>query len=151
MIKIKHNKAFTLIELMVVISIIAILASVGVSVYANAQKIARDGKRQGDIKEIQKALEQYYAVTRTYPGSNSAAGTLATVNSYFQNGIVPTDPTGPSYSYLTCSNNDKYVLCSTGMESCNSTKCNASSTLPANGCSGLTAGTAAFCVTSVSN
>ncbi len=56
------KKGFTLLELLVVISIIAILISVGMTSFATAQKKGRDAKRKGDIKSVQNALEQYYSV-----------------------------------------------------------------------------------------
>jgi prepilin-type N-terminal cleavage/methylation domain-containing protein len=53
----ESSVGFTLIELMVVIAIIAILALVGLSVFSNAQKSARDAKRQADIDSIAKSIE----------------------------------------------------------------------------------------------
>lgn len=62
-------KGLTLIELMVVISIIGILAAVGMGSYQSSLKSARDGKRKVDIKQIRSALEMYYADYGTYPPS----------------------------------------------------------------------------------
>lgn len=58
----KQVKGFTLLELLVVISIIAILITVGLTSFSTAQKKGRDAKRKSDIKEVQNALEQYYSV-----------------------------------------------------------------------------------------
>src|ERR1035437_10377472 len=55
----KSGAGFTLVELMVVISIIAILSMIGLTIYTSAQKSARDGKRRADLLTIQTALEQY--------------------------------------------------------------------------------------------
>lgn len=52
-----NNKAFTLIELMVVVVIIAILATIGVSIYLNVQGNARDGRRRAEISTIAKSVE----------------------------------------------------------------------------------------------
>ena len=51
---------FTLVELLVVISIIAVLSVIGVTVFSGVQKSARDAKRRGDIDAISKALEVHY-------------------------------------------------------------------------------------------
>jgi prepilin-type N-terminal cleavage/methylation domain-containing protein len=63
----KTAKGFTLIELMVVITIIAILSTVGLVLYSNAQKAVRFSKRMQDVQAIKTALEIYKNVTGTYP------------------------------------------------------------------------------------
>jgi prepilin-type N-terminal cleavage/methylation domain-containing protein len=68
----RKNKAsgFSLIELLVTISIIALLATVAIPMYQNAIKSGRDAKRQADLKGIQSALEQFHSDHIYYP-SNS--------------------------------------------------------------------------------
>lgn len=46
-----------MIELLVVISIIGILASIGLVSFSGAQKQARDSQRKSDLKQYQSALE----------------------------------------------------------------------------------------------
>jgi len=53
---------FSLLELLVVISIIAVLLALGISSFNTAQKKARDAKRKNDVKDVSSALEQYYSV-----------------------------------------------------------------------------------------
>ncbi|MBU1000240.1 prepilin-type N-terminal cleavage/methylation domain-containing protein, partial [Patescibacteria group bacterium] len=48
------SKGFTLVELLVVISIIAILSVIGIVVFTGVQKGARDAKRKADINAIAK-------------------------------------------------------------------------------------------------
>ena len=50
-------QGFTMIELLVVISIIGILASIGLVSFSGAQKQARDSQRKSDLKQYQSALE----------------------------------------------------------------------------------------------
>ncbi len=147
-------KAFTLIELMVVVGIIAILAAVGISIYANAQKIARDGKRIADLQEIQKALEQYFAVNNNaYPAN---ANYPSSINSYFPTNAVPTDPTNTGAFVYTYNNNaacvpggQKYVICAK-MEGLTS-KANSDAAM-ADACANFAVTAPAFfCVKSISN
>ncbi|MDP4011661.1 MAG: prepilin-type N-terminal cleavage/methylation domain-containing protein [Candidatus Roizmanbacteria bacterium] len=57
MVKRLNVGGFTLIELIVVIGIIGILATIGMSSYANIQKKAKETKVASDLKEIKKAIE----------------------------------------------------------------------------------------------
>jgi prepilin-type N-terminal cleavage/methylation domain-containing protein len=67
----KNKKGFTLVELLTVISIIALLSSVVYSSLQSAKAKARDAVRIAGIKEIQTALELYYQDHGEYPGTNS--------------------------------------------------------------------------------
>lgn len=71
------RKAFTLIELMVVISIIAILSTIALMGFRQAQNSARDTKKIATINGAQAALERYYGDVGTYPG-NLTSGTFTT-------------------------------------------------------------------------
>ncbi len=63
----KQSKSgFTLVELLVVITIIAILSVIGVTVFTGIQKNARDTKRKGDVNAISKALEAKYSNIGAY-------------------------------------------------------------------------------------
>lgn len=102
------NKGFTLIELLVVITIIAILATIGAVYYGQASLTARDGRRVGDLTEIQRALEQYYLVNNNYP---AALSTISN-NTYFHQGAVSQDPKFGAYNYVTCATSPfKYIVC----------------------------------------
>lgn len=56
----KTERGFTLVELLVVIVIIAILATVGLTLFSSSQTSARDAKRKEDINAIASALEVHF-------------------------------------------------------------------------------------------
>lgn len=68
-INVMSKKGFTLVELLVTISILAILMSIAVISYSNIQKNTRDAKRKSDLATIQAALEQYHSDQGFYPYS----------------------------------------------------------------------------------
>jgi len=62
------KKGFTLIELMVVILIIMLLATVITVNVDQARKKARDAKRIADLNTVATAIQSYYADYHVYPG-----------------------------------------------------------------------------------
>jgi len=68
----KINKAFTLIELMVVVSIIAVLTAVAVVNYDKAKVKSRDVQRKKDLTMMASALETYKADFKGYIVSSSS-------------------------------------------------------------------------------
>ena len=76
----RNERAFTLIELMIVISILAILATTGVSVFNGLQKNSRDQGRLRDLNLIKQALEMYRSDSGSYPATfnlDCASSTLS--------------------------------------------------------------------------
>lgn len=143
----KTVHGFTLIELMVAIAILAIVSTAGLVIFTGAQRSARDSKRTSDLSEIQKALEQYYAINKSYPVDDSVDVSSITVGNfagYFQAGRPPQDPQASlDYQYYYCPGPIRYIICAK-LESCG-TKCNRN-TLPTDGCAtiGDSASPAAF-------
>ena len=67
----KNRRGFTLIEIMIAISILAILATIGMTTYSQAQLRGRDAKRKQDLRAISTALELYYQRNKRFPCSSS--------------------------------------------------------------------------------
>lgn len=55
----KNNRAFTLVELIMVIAIVGILASVTIASLGNSRQKADDAKRAQDLQQVKTALELY--------------------------------------------------------------------------------------------
>lgn len=114
----KNNNffAFTLLEMLVVIGIIAILLGMGATSYSTAQKKARDAKRKDDLKTIQNALEQYYSICG-YQYPTPASGRFNSVICLSPSvAILPTVPVDPkTITPYPCNNCDqsKYSICTT--------------------------------------
>jgi len=109
---INNKSGFTLIELIVVIGIIGVLATLGIGSYSNIQKSARDSKRYSDLRELKVALLQYFAENGKYPttagrwftvcttGADPTARTTSGSGGWIPDlapeyiDILPTDPSG---------------------------------------------------------
>lgn len=63
----KRERAFTLIELMVVIAIIGVLVTLGFYSWSQAAARQRDNVRKTDLARIKSVLGQYYTDHRSYP------------------------------------------------------------------------------------
>jgi len=94
---------------------VAILATLGITVYSSSQKTARAAKRKGDLKDIVNALEIYKIKNGRYPDVTSSTGRggwgdsdlnptnyVIGISGSFKFGIVPVDPVNNAtyhYSY----------------------------------------------------
>ncbi|MBP9852499.1 prepilin-type N-terminal cleavage/methylation domain-containing protein [Candidatus Saccharibacteria bacterium] len=67
------SKGFTIVELLIVIIVIGILATLVIALFTSAKKKARDSQRQTDVVALQGYIEGFYAEEGKYP-------TLANIN-----------------------------------------------------------------------
>jgi type II secretion system protein G len=102
----RHNKlsikrAFTLVELLIVIIIIAVLAAIAIPKFANSSQRSKDAALHADLKLYRNALELYKADTGAYPTTLAdLAATTAPANgvdatSGASKAIASTDWKGP--------------------------------------------------------
>jgi general secretion pathway protein G len=66
---VRRCAGFTLIELMVVMSLIVILASIGLTLYGNSVTRAKEATLKEDLFRMRDAIDQYYADKNKYPSS----------------------------------------------------------------------------------
>lgn len=79
------KRGFTLVELLVVISIIGILTSVVLVSVSTANKRGKDAVVQSDLSEVRAQAQLYYNTNGGYVGAgySGGAGTCATANTVF--------------------------------------------------------------------
>jgi general secretion pathway protein G len=65
------NRGFTLIEVLIVVTLVIILASVGLASYQNSVRRAREATLKEDLFRMRDAIDQYYADKNKYPMSLS--------------------------------------------------------------------------------
>lgn len=63
----KKQKGFTIVELLIVIVVIGILATLVIITFTGIQQKARNTKRQTDVNAINSHLEAFYAQNAYYP------------------------------------------------------------------------------------
>lgn len=69
------SKGFTIVELLIVIVVIAILATISIVAFNGVQARARNAKIISDIKQVHKQIEAYKVINGEYPRTQ-ATGTL---------------------------------------------------------------------------
>ena len=120
-----NQDGFTLIEIMVVILILGLLATIVVQSLRGATDKAKRVKAQADISEIKTGLDRYYLDTGSYPSSDQGLGALVAApqsgnnipanyeaGGYLQS--IPKDPWGNPYVYQ--SDGNSYLLKSYGAD-----------------------------------
>jgi prepilin-type N-terminal cleavage/methylation domain-containing protein len=68
----KYFAGFTLVELIVVITILVILGTIAFTSLSGFSGSARDSSRVSDITNLSKSLEMTYIKTSTYPSPDSS-------------------------------------------------------------------------------
>ncbi len=117
-----NQDGFTLIEIMVVILILGLLATIVVQSLRGAADKAKNTKAQADMAELKTALDRYYLDNGFYPTTDQGLNSLVspptsgrTPPNYEAGGYIerlPSDPWGNQYFYQ--SDGNSYALKSFG-------------------------------------
>ncbi len=120
-----NYRAFTLIEVLVVISILTLLSSI---IFVNVQDSraqARDAVKKQQAHEVQNALSMYHIANKGYPGNSETvykegdSGYDTVVGELVSEGVlsqVPTSPEGDAYTYAKISDKAGGVYFSVKLE-----------------------------------
>lgn len=74
MLKLKNNKGFTLIELMIVVAIIGVLAAIAIPNFLNYQCKAKQSEAKANLGNIRTSQEAYFAEYDTYSATLTNVG-----------------------------------------------------------------------------
>ena len=123
-----NSKGFTLIELMVVVVILGILASLIVPRFMGRTDEARQVKAKVDIVALESALKLYRLDNGSYPVTEQGLAALVEEptsdplppkwhkGGYLEKGTVPKDPWGREYLYLSPGVHNEYDIISYGAD-----------------------------------
>jgi len=117
------SRGFTLIEVMIVVVILGVLATMVMPKILDKPEQARRTKAKVDIRSIQSALAMFKTDTGRFPTTAEGLQTLVAgtgIRGYNQNGYlerVPADPWGNKFIYLSPGvHNQDYDLVSYGKD-----------------------------------
>lgn len=112
LLKSRLRLGFTLVEILVVISIVGIITTFVANTFNVARKNSADSKRKENIKLIQNATVQYYQDNDVFPAANTSDPSktvfpsdtgnnwIPDLEPYFDNGTVPKDPLAGIFNTL---------------------------------------------------
>lgn len=105
----KHERGFTLVEVMVTVVIVAILAAVAIPAYNNYVMRGKIAEATTNLSSLRVSMEQYFQDNRTYQNGGVVCGA--------------TMPTSPAVRYFTFTCNapttTTYTITATGGPSMN--------------------------------
>jgi len=100
----RYYKAFTLVELIIVIAVLAILVAISAAGMTQSLQGARDSGRETNITAITDALEKYYAKNGEYPNCSQMTQSASNLSSLLDiNTDIVTSPKSGGANAIICS------------------------------------------------
>jgi prepilin-type N-terminal cleavage/methylation domain-containing protein len=126
----QNRRGFSLIELMVVITIIGLLSAVALVSYGQAQISTRNGVRKSNLEQVKAALVSYRTDNTGYPAAqgtdqyDSYTQMMVTIQSYVTNGASLVDPKNTGvYRYSYSSSSTKVFQVCAALETAGTSYC----------------------------
>lgn len=89
----KHNKGFTLLEMVVVVAIVGILATIAYPSYQEYVKKSRRGDMQSEMMRIAQEAQRYQVINRSFNGMTlthlNSTGSFPADGSYYNLALNP--------------------------------------------------------------
>lgn len=101
----KKTKAFTILEMLVVVIVIAIIATMSLIVYSRVRRLSRDTVRVTHVTQIQTALRAYFRDMGYYPTSVASGTSLVGNNTTYMEQV----PNYPKPVDGACPDDSSYV------------------------------------------
>lgn len=104
----KLHRGFTLVELMIVVVIVGILASIAMPSYSNYVRRGKVAEAATNLASARVTMEQWYQDNRSYKTSRGAAGTAC----------GPSMPNAENFTFsCVAGTDDTYIITATGVAS----------------------------------
>lgn len=104
--KLRSNKAFTLVEIMIVVAIIGLLVAIALPSFYKARENTRKGLCDNNLRLLGQAVEQE-KIKQGIAEDADPAFDDATIGTYMKGGVIPACPSGGAYTLeagvVTCS------------------------------------------------
>ena len=112
-----RSQGFTLVELLIVVAIIGILASIAMANLLNALDKSKQKRSMSDLRTIGAAVEAYATDTTTYPHAITTWAALkAIVNPYYFKSPPDADGWGTVWDAASTASGSDYTVASTGKD-----------------------------------
>lgn len=112
----KNKKGFTLIEMLVVISIIGLLTTMIIISVGRVRKNSIDTRRKANLENVRGAITMYYSVKNSWPSFTSWDNLITTLTSagYLSDTIKSDEDEDGSADYSVCACGSCSPVCSSG-------------------------------------
>lgn len=110
------TSGFTLIETLIVVTVVGLIAVISFRYIATHFKKARDGERRADMKLVRNYIEQFYTDERHYPWTGDGVSNFNTLRTLLTNRYLTRlseveDPGLLNYTYSYNAGIERYCLC----------------------------------------